>query len=448
MFSQDYLVDLKTKLAEVNLKGDVKFFTENIYEVKNSFGELKKSNITSTRYVEYDKSGKIIYEYSENDRFLEEKTYNYNDKRLLSQYMYLKRDKGDNSKTIKLYIYKYNSNNKIEEILLKNDTSKDYSIFEKKIVYNYVNGKVSTIDEFNNNNEQIGRVKRTYIAENKYEDIEYEEDGDIKRITAYKNNLRVYSQEGNNIENHVYDSQKKLIKSGIKLNAPKGAKAVYDGQVVGNSHDIIITNKYNEKGDVTNFLQKYGEKTISEINCTEYKYDNKNNWTSRLKTFGSDVQLEEREFEYYSTAKTDTFSSTVKTLDMYRDYTTNLSNRDAIFQENAYSSGWEAFYGYVGKKIKYQILIPHNVIMYVGLIVDRNGYPRNIQIVEVPNGYTDKEKAANILNAIKEAKFLPAVKDGKFVRYQLIIPITRHSLTMPGDGLLEFFEKNKGKVIP
>ncbi len=332
LFSQNKEIAPKITLSKDNIKGNVSKIIVKNYKLVNSFGELKKGELLEETEITYNERGQMRQKEFKSDGSTKLETCYYYNNGLIAEYhyLYVKND-GYGYKVLteaEYHTYKYNSNNELEEVYINDRPNffltkdpKHWGRIEdanKKLVYNYENGKVTSIDKYVWN-RLYSRTKRTYVSEDKYEDVEYGEDGDVISILAYQNGLKVYSYKDKNATNIIYDAQGNIIKIGIELEAPKGAKAVYNGQIIGETHDLITTITYDDKGNQSSIHEVYGynNTNIIKMDYSDYKFDRIGNWTSRLTTVDSrnskyKNSIEEREITYYSSTDSSNSLETAK----------------------------------------------------------------------------------------------------------------------------------------
>lgn len=331
LFSQNREIAPKITLSKDNIKGNVSKTIVKNYKLVNSFGELKKGELLEETEITYNERGQMRQKEFKSDGSTKLETCYYYTNGLIAEYIYQNRENVYGIMLLtemEYHTYKYNSNNELEEVYIndrpdffKTKSVKNWGRIEDaniKLVYNYENGKVTSIDKYVWN-RLYSRTKRTYVSKDKYEDVEYGEDGDVISILAYQNGLKVYSYKDKNATTIIYDAQGNIIKIGIELEAPKGAKAVYNGQIIGETHDLITTITYDDKGNQSSIHEVYGynNTNIIKMDYSDYKFDRIGNWTSRLTTVDSrnskyKNSIEEREITYYSSTDSSNSLETAK----------------------------------------------------------------------------------------------------------------------------------------
>ncbi len=253
-----------------SFNGNVKSITNLVYEPVEKFGEITKGKIISplsednfkieynnfgliTKRILFDKDGKTIYnttfEYDNINNLIEVKRINSNDKTtLLEKFSY--DNKGNRIKAYSKYggisenklEYEYNKNSQLINLKTNNGLeSENY-----KYSYIYSNNKISEVIVKTTAGEIKSRKKLSYLGNNISQFKEYNSQNEIIETINFKYDIR------NNL----------IYKSVLRNNQNTSYEYSY---------------QFNDKNDIT-------AKITNEYKVTfAYKYDNNNNWISKIR---------------------------------------------------------------------------------------------------------------------------------------------------------------------
>lgn len=320
-FSQSQIPP-KNDLEDLNLLGEVKSLQQNKFELSSKSGELKKGRIIedndSNIHLVFDKVGNIIEKKSRNYKYpngFEKFSYEYDSRGNKIEKIFYTPDGNLNTK----YSYKYNVNGNIIEMSISfpegrlgNKYAYKYDRKSNLIEYNDYLGKklnqktIFIYDENGNEVEEAiydskdnlkNKWTKKYDAKgNLVESIHYFANGKIDSKTIYKNDTK-----NNVIEEIITDSNNSLLseeyskydidgnKIEVKMNVPS-----YGGMKVKTVY------KYDNRGNIVEQINNSSMGGKKKRGINKFEYDKNNNWIKtiyfdRNKPFG----MIERIIEYY-----------------------------------------------------------------------------------------------------------------------------------------------------
>lgn len=412
-----------TELKEIEkqFRGDLFFINRYTYEAEEKFGEVVKKDIQGCKQYGFTKSGKLKWIFIDNDSEQNVRECFYDENDLLTSFVMYTEDKTFNKKSNEKYVLKYNNNKKISEILTLSDST--------RLVFEYENGKEKSITEYDKNNNLIEKIVIKHLSNIEYEEILFDKNGQPVKTSRYKNKLLTSIEEGRSLITLKYDANKRLIEQTNSEIAPNGSRATYNGRNIGNSISVVYKHAYNEKGDKVSHKAISHGTNIAHENY-QYTYDNKRNWLRKITSFKSydssntKLTFEEQDITYFSTTKSDSIPN-APYLDSFRDYSTDLPNRDAFYKNHRYE-GVKSFFLYLQEQ---DFALPFGEVMVVDFTVYKSGRLRNIEIKQG----SSKSVNNKLLNILRKAKFEPAIRNGKFISKKFRIAILQDWIMYPND---------------
>ena len=277
------------QLAELGLKGMVKFMAERSYVALDNFGKpVKGERANDNADYTFNKTGSPAEQniYNQNGSLRVRYTYRYNaSDKLTEQNLY---NPGGALKS--KFKYRYNNGNLVEQSLFKPGGG-----LISKYTYEYDSRSYQTVYNWYNSDGVLDE-KTIYLYDVKGNQVAWRSvnAGDTALIQA----VYQYDNKGNMTEEKLYKANDSLDKKTIFSYDAKGNQT--EIKEYDSAFTKIINYKYNAQNNIVEeiWLDKNGDQL--EQYTYKYDYDKHLNWTKKI-TYrnGAPVTIMEREFEYF-----------------------------------------------------------------------------------------------------------------------------------------------------
>jgi hypothetical protein len=284
-FCQSHKANKDTDWGKMNLKGKVKKYEQNIYDITIKNGEIVKGDMNSVTYF-FNSSGYITEEYKSGSRdtSVQKTTYLYDEKGYLIRECAVKP-----SIVLCRAVYTYNDKGNIVEKDLNDET---YGLL-LRCTYQYDSkGNQIVKKEFSGAGEL--RMIALYGHDHKgnvIEEKDLDADSILTKKIAYK-----YDGKGNKIEERRYDPKGILIHKKKYRNYKKGSDVtdfVFSGDGTTAGRDF---HKFDVNDRIIRVIS--GGKINTFKN--DYEYDDHGNYTKVISYKNdSPKEMGTRVFEYY-----------------------------------------------------------------------------------------------------------------------------------------------------
>lgn len=312
----------KSDLTQMNLRGEVKSVESELYNLipeKDTFKLGEKINglsIDRNLRLRFNERGKItsskeflsngdlreetVYTYDKSDRLVHRKEIDYYGKGSFydSNFSFNSADS-----IIKVVI----SNPEFERIHQITRDDKD-RIIENKIIQSDTviaiytrsydkSGNIIEENEYRKENVPVKIISRTFDQRNLKQTEQITEFNKWDTL-SYKKDF-TYDSNHNLVEEKEYDSDTVSMKTtntyfeGGQLKETRSIP-------MGSYYSVIITQKFNKKGDLTEHSREPKDGTDKDIWTYKYTYDSNGNWIEKIEfKNGKPLRMVKRSIQYY-----------------------------------------------------------------------------------------------------------------------------------------------------